>query len=162
MNVVHGLGSFRRDHCLRPVHWILSSTITKEKILISPFEADQLIVQLEIQSVVRLHVYAPKVTETMVSFESALSYNTCVSCGICAARSIIVWAWPFRWIVLDLGLLRIRLCGLLGITTSVIDVNEHINVSVDTFVDRAGLERLGWPIDCLFDRCPIPALYSHI
>jgi hypothetical protein len=160
VNVVQDFVNFRRDDYLRPVHWVLSSTITKEVLLISPYEADQLIIQLENQSVVRLHVYAPKITKTMVSFES-LRFHT-------IPASLVESAPPeasLYGLGLFAGSLYIqdfsryeRLCSLLGITTSVIDDNEHISVSVDRFVDRESRNRLGWSIDCPFDKCPLPFL----
>ena len=67
VNVVHGFDDLRRDEYLRPVNWILSSTITKEILVISPYKADKLFTELECQFIVRLHVYTPKITKTMVS-----------------------------------------------------------------------------------------------
>jgi hypothetical protein len=160
VNVVHGFDDFRRDAYLRPVHWILSSTITKEILLISPYEADQLLTQLESQFIVRLHVYAPKITKTMISFETLRFYTIPASLVESAPPEVSLYG-----LGLFAGSLYIqdfsgykRLCSLLGITTSVIDDNEHINVSVDRFVDRECRNRLGWSIDCPFDRCPIPFL----
>jgi hypothetical protein len=160
VNVVHDFENFRRDEYLRPVHWILSSTITKEILLISPYEADQLIIRLQNQSLVRLHVYAPKVTKTMVSFETLRFYTIPASLAESAPPEA-----SLHGLGLFAGSLYMQdfsgyeeLCSLLGITTSVIDDNEYINVSVDRFVDRASRARLGWLVDCPFDKCPIPFL----
>jgi hypothetical protein len=158
INVVEGSGDFSRDAHLRPPNWALSSTQIKEIVLVSPYEADQLISQLEKQSVVRLHVYSPKVTKTMVSFEtlrfhtipasldeSPLPETSLYGLGLFAG-SLYIRDFPAYQ----------RLCNLLGIATSIIDDPEHINVTVDRFVPRAGRLRLGWSVDCPFEKCPIP------
>ena len=148
INVVESSADFRRDEYLRPVHWILSSMQTI--VLISPFEADQLLVQLENQSIVRLHVYASKVTKSLVSFEALRFHAIPASPAESAPPEASLYGlglFAGSFYIQDFSAYQ-RLYSLFRITTSVIDDTEHINVSEDRFVDRAGRHRLGWSMDC--------------
>jgi hypothetical protein len=62
---------------LRPVNWILSSGSGKNStvVVISPYEANELLPDIRKSSKVRLHVYAPRVTSSMRSF-SNLTFHT--------------------------------------------------------------------------------------
>lgn len=61
---------------LRPVHWILSSHAKDHTILVvlSPFEANELLPTVMRSSIVRLHIYNARVTESMRSM-SNLEYH---------------------------------------------------------------------------------------
>ena len=63
------------DNYLHPVNWVLSTTESEVLIVISPFEANELIPSIMLSKRVRLHAYAPRVTNTMKSFED-LSFLT--------------------------------------------------------------------------------------
>ena len=63
------------DNYLRSINWVLSTTESEDLIVISPFEANELIPSIALSRHVRLHVYAPRVTNTMKSFEG-LSFLT--------------------------------------------------------------------------------------
>ncbi|KAI0251164.1 hypothetical protein BJV78DRAFT_1282675 [Lactifluus subvellereus] len=62
---------------LRPVNWILSGGSGKERtiIVISPHEANGLLPIIRERKLVRLHVYAPRVTASMRSFSHLTSYS---------------------------------------------------------------------------------------
>ena len=62
---------------LRPVNWILSSGSGKDStiVVISPYEANELLPAIRKKNKVRLHVYAPRVTSSMRSF-SDLTFHT--------------------------------------------------------------------------------------
>ncbi|KAF8492828.1 hypothetical protein F5888DRAFT_1857202, partial [Russula emetica] len=62
---------------LRPVNWILSSGSGKDRtiVVISPYEANELLPIIRQLKKVRLHVYAPRVTFSMCSF-SDLTFHT--------------------------------------------------------------------------------------
>jgi hypothetical protein len=62
---------------LRPVNWTLSSGSEKDRIVvvISPYEANELLPIIRRLKKVRLHVYAPRVTFSMRSF-SDLTFHT--------------------------------------------------------------------------------------
>ena len=62
---------------LRPVNWVVSSGFGKDSvvIVISPYEANELLPIIRKSDKVRLHIYAPRVTASMRSF-SHLTFHT--------------------------------------------------------------------------------------
>jgi hypothetical protein len=74
---VLGSDGSRLTEYLRPVNWILSSGSGKDSvvIVISPFEAHELLPVIRSTHKVRLHVYAPRVTTSMRSF-SDLTFHS--------------------------------------------------------------------------------------
>ena len=62
---------------LRPVNWILSSGSGKEStiVVISPYEANELLPVIRKSNKVRLHIYAPRVTSSMRSFSDLTFYS---------------------------------------------------------------------------------------
>ena len=62
---------------LRPVNWILSSGSGKDStvVVISPYEANELLPIIRKSDKVRLHIYAPRVTFSMRSF-SDLTFHS--------------------------------------------------------------------------------------
>jgi hypothetical protein len=63
--------------CLRPVNWILSGGFGKESvaIVISPYEANELLSVIRKSGKVRLHIYSPRVTTSMRSFSDLTFYT---------------------------------------------------------------------------------------
>jgi hypothetical protein len=63
---------------LRPVNWILSSGSGKDGIVIviSPYEANELLPRIRKANQVRLHTYAPRVTASMRSFSDLTFHST--------------------------------------------------------------------------------------
>jgi len=62
------------DDFLRPVQWILSSCKQRHLVLLSPFEANTLIDQVRKSPFVTLHVYSPRTSRNMRSFEDLQSF----------------------------------------------------------------------------------------
>ena len=62
------------DDFLRPVQWVLSSCKQTQLVLLSAFEANALIDQIRQSPFVTLHVYAPRTSRTMRSFEDLQSF----------------------------------------------------------------------------------------
>jgi hypothetical protein len=62
---------------MRPVNWILSSGSGKDSIVvvISPYEANELLPNIRKSNKVRLHIYAPRVTFSMRSFSDLTFYS---------------------------------------------------------------------------------------
>ena len=62
---------------LRPVNWILSSGSGKDSIVvvISPYEANELLPIIRKSDKVRLHIYAPRVKSSMRSFSDLTFYS---------------------------------------------------------------------------------------
>ena len=66
------------DDYLRPVNWILANTHSTSKfycVIISPFEANELLPNLRVSNSVRLHIYSPRVTRDMRTFEDLRFYS---------------------------------------------------------------------------------------
>ncbi|EPS39093.1 hypothetical protein H072_7131 [Dactylellina haptotyla CBS 200.50] len=72
-HVERGIRLTHQDKFVRPVTYILSSNKTKNRatklVIISPFEAHQLLDDIKKSKHVHLHIYMPKVTKSMESFE---------------------------------------------------------------------------------------------
>ena len=62
------------DDFLRPVQWVLSSCKQRHLVLLSPFEANALIDQIRKSRFVTLHVFAPRTSRNMRSFEDLRSF----------------------------------------------------------------------------------------
>jgi hypothetical protein len=62
---------------LRPVNWVLSSGFGEGSVavVISPYEANELLPDIRKSNKVRLHIYAPKVTASMRSFSDLTFYT---------------------------------------------------------------------------------------
>jgi len=62
---------------LRPVNWILSSGFGRKSvaIVISPYEANELLPIIRKSGKVRLHIYSPRVTSSMRSFSDLTFYS---------------------------------------------------------------------------------------
>ncbi|KAF2836054.1 hypothetical protein M501DRAFT_1026273 [Patellaria atrata CBS 101060] len=58
----------KADNYLRPVHWVLTSRKRSQVIIISPWEANELMGDIRASEYISLHVYAPQITKTMVDF----------------------------------------------------------------------------------------------
>jgi hypothetical protein len=62
------------DDFLRPVQWVLSSYKQPQLVLLSPFEANALVDQIRESPFVTLHIYAPRTSRNMRSFEDLRSF----------------------------------------------------------------------------------------
>jgi len=62
------------DDFLRPVQWVLSSSKQPQLVLLSPFEANALVDQVRESPFVTLHIYAPRTSRNMRSFEALRSF----------------------------------------------------------------------------------------
>ena len=74
---VLGSDSARLTDYLRPVNWILSSGSgkTSNVIVISPYEANELLPIIRKTRKVRLHIYAPRVSSSMRSFSDLMFHS---------------------------------------------------------------------------------------
>jgi len=62
------------DDFLRPVQWVLSSRKQSRLVLLSPFEANALVDQVRKSRYVTLHIYAPRTSRNMRSFDDLRSF----------------------------------------------------------------------------------------
>lgn len=75
--VIDGSDGVALTDFLRPVNWILSSGSGKDSVVvvISPYEANELLPIIRKSNKVRLHIYAPRITSSMRSFSDLTFYS---------------------------------------------------------------------------------------
>ena len=59
---------------LRPVNWIVVGVKSRILVVMSPFEVDQLLRDIRKSKCIRLHMYAPRTTQAMKTFEDLTFY----------------------------------------------------------------------------------------
>lgn len=156
------------DEYLRPVQWILSSVVQGPMILVvvSPFEVNALLPKIRKSQFVNLHVYTPRVTQSMQSFSDL--------------RFFTVPPLPADWtgppipkVQLQLDLFAgqlylpnypayLELCTYLGIYTGPSDgedVDMDLNIQSDGFIrpeDRPAGQQMA--MICPFNESPLSIL----
>ncbi|KAJ7751933.1 hypothetical protein DFH07DRAFT_524387 [Mycena maculata] len=149
---------------IRPVTWILSTSHGKGYlILISPWEANELLPLIRNNPYVHLHQYAPRTMASMRSFEDLLFYT------IPTSRSVPAWRWSTNEIAqlnIFAGQLYLkdfheykRLCTILGlyVDDEVSGDGSPVKYESDGFVKPA--HRRGAMVeDCLFAESPLSAI----
>lgn len=81
LNTVTGVSNLESSQYLRPVNWIVSLVGSRSQghrkvlVLLSPFEVNELLPEIRRGKNVQLHVYAPKVVQSRVSFDD-LRFHT--------------------------------------------------------------------------------------
>ncbi|EGO28636.1 hypothetical protein SERLADRAFT_413465 [Serpula lacrymans var. lacrymans S7.9] len=147
---------------LRPTHWILSAQFQDSLLLlvVSPHEANELLPEIRGRKKVRLHIYAPRVTQTMKPCDDLKLY--------CIPPLPAIWAVPpalTTQLNLWAGQLYLpnyetyeRLCGFLGIYSK--ETSNAVTQS-DGFIkpiDRPTDIRFFSP----FRQSPVPCLKALI
>ena len=86
-----------RDEYCRPIRWILWSTVTETAVIISDFEANDLLPLLEEQCrpIVYLIAYAAPVNKSMIAFDSLTFFSL--------PKLPNEWHAP-KWLVRDIGI----------------------------------------------------------
>lgn len=157
------------DHFLRPVQWILTSAISSDILIISPFEADELHDAIRLSNTTRLHVYAPRMNKASANL-SGLDFL------VVSGEEDGTQSPPSPQAIRDINLFAgstylnsyeeyEELGGYLGIVKDMKDHHDSpgLTLGSDGFVDAAGRKVLAWPIECPFTQTPIPffqAFYS--
>ncbi|KAF8956269.1 hypothetical protein BDZ97DRAFT_1925661 [Flammula alnicola] len=149
---------------LRPVNWIVSHVLRDGSLILvvmSPYEVNILLQDIRASKVVRLHMFAPRTTQTMKPFDDLTFYcvpplpprNTAsVSLSLDVRCQLNIWAGQ---LYLDEYETYRRLCLLLGVSWS--EETGYSSVEMDRFVPRRG--RIGEMVDvCLFDESPLALL----
>jgi hypothetical protein len=159
------------DH-IRPVNWIVSG-IGGRLVALSPHEVDTLLPLIRESKFVRLHVYAPRITQAMRSFSDLQFYSVppvhqpCSPPSPTAQLQLNIWAGQLY--LRDYEEYRL-LCAFLGLHIGGEGdvVGEDIVVQGDGFVKPADRQRLSnfYPayIGCQFTKSPVNALkelFSH-
>ncbi|KAF7971941.1 hypothetical protein HWV62_19393 [Athelia sp. TMB] len=158
-----------RDHgdYLRPVHWMLSSKATGHEsdiILLSPYEANELLPEIRKSKYIHLHMYSPRVTQAMRSLESLRFY--CVPClprswrppPIHVIDQLNIWAGHLY--LADHATYE-RLCRFLGLSTEKVQCQGMIETQVDGFIKPEHRSH-SLVSECTFERSPVPFLKDLI
>jgi hypothetical protein len=154
----------RIDPYLRPIHWILSSTAGSDILILSPFEVNELWENISVSSVVRLHLYAPRFSQTAKDI-SKLDYY------VLGGAENRKKSWPSVEVVRNINLLAgslylssieeyHNLLKYLGVLSRM-ESNLHgpgWTVGSDGFADTAARSVLKWNAHCPFKQSPIPFL----
>ncbi|KAF8970976.1 hypothetical protein BDZ97DRAFT_1901937 [Flammula alnicola] len=149
---------------LRPVNWIVSHVLRDGSLILvvmSPYEVNILLQDIRASKVVRLHMFAPRTTQTMKPFDDLTFYcvpplppgNTALaSLSLDIRCQLNIWAGQ---LYLDKYETYLRLCLLLGISWS--EEGGYGSVEMDRFVPERG--RAGEMVDvCLFNKSPLALL----
>ncbi|KAL3419433.1 hypothetical protein PVAG01_09655 [Phlyctema vagabunda] len=148
-----------RDHYLRPVNWIVSSTSSKgiQCVILSPHEAHELLPLIRQHQRVILHVYSPRLS---------LSVRSLDDLSFCAIPPIPKsWSIPLitRQLNLFAGQLYVQsyeeyvsLCGFLGLCSSL--PTDDMEVKSDGFISPASRARSDSILvqDSPFQTSPVP------
>ena len=152
---------------LRPVNWIIShvsQTGTLTLVVVSPYEADLLLNDIRKRQRVRMHVYAPRTSQSMKSFDDLAFYCIPPLEDLPAGGASLfndigyqlnIWAGQLYFANYEAYL---RTCLLLGISSS--DSAEHGQaVERDRFVSIDG-RTVDMVAVCLFNKSPVIALQN--
>ncbi|QRW06904.1 kinase-like protein [Ceratobasidium sp. AG-Ba] len=156
---------------MRPLNWVLSGP-GGVLLAMSPYEVDQLLPDIRKSAYVRLHVFAPRVIQSMLSFSDLQFYSP-------ASSSSFKPSPPDLLLQLQLGLFAGQLyfedyisyralTGFLGIFIGSDHTreSEDIQVQSDGFVGKADRQKLSVHVrdyfECEFTNSPISALKDLI
>jgi hypothetical protein len=147
---------------LRPVNWLVSRVLSDGRMILvamSPYEVNALLPDIRESKYVRLHVYAPRTTQAMKTFEdrtfycvppsSPSGYNALVSLSLDVRCQLNIWAGQ---LYLDKYETYLCLCLLLGVSSS--ETTGYSSVQSDRLVPK-----IGEMVDvCLFNESPLTLL----
>lgn len=153
------------DQFLKPVHWVLSNIHNHDLLLLSQYEVNELLPDIRISQNTSLHIYSPKTSKTMRSFED-LAFLT-------VGEKRNERHWP-REIIQDLALFSGNLYfelfsayeyfrHFLGLVTGSCSKIPEGRITNEGFVDEETRRLVGWPTLSPFQCSPLPflkALYS--
>ena len=162
---VQALANEMLDSFLRPVHWVVSCEKGDrvESVVLSPYEAQELLPSVRQYRHVILHVYSPRLS---------VSVRTLEDLSFCAVPAVPK-SWPIPAIVKQLNLfagqLYIRtyeeyesLCGFLGLCSQ--PPNDQMEVACDGFItplNRSQSNVITGPT-CPFMNSPVAFLKKFI
>jgi hypothetical protein len=126
------------DSYIRPVNWILSSTVSGKQVLVivSPFEVNTLLSDIRASKQVHLHIYTPRVTKMMKSCDDLRLYNVPSLPALWTPHDVLV-----RQLNIFAGQLYlphygayVNLCRFLGIYTADLRDQGVFAVQSDGFI----------------------------
>ncbi|CAE6379485.1 unnamed protein product [Rhizoctonia solani] len=151
---------------MRPVHWIVTGS-DNVRVVMSPYEVNELLPLIRGSSVVRLHVYAPRVSLAMHSFSDLQFYSIPASPTNQSSTALSMAQLQLDLFAGQLYLPSyqdyISLCVTLGIFTPSGTGNDpQVEVESDGFVNPQHRDQLAQRrpeySECQFTTSPIPSL----
>ena len=142
---------------LRPVRWLLTSVLRDDALIISPWEANQIIRRVETSTKVRLHIYSPRITKAMASFADLRFYTVTASLADWRPPSLLQCGLGLfaGCLYLDNFTQYQDFCAFLGIVTR-FDPHCEVDVNCDGFANPSSRQALGWSLVCPFEASPLP------
>ncbi|THY63972.1 hypothetical protein D6C98_00911 [Aureobasidium pullulans] len=145
------------DQYLRPVTWVLSSTVTKQILIISPHEANKLLPKIKISEKIRLHCFAARTTKGMAQSGQMNVYtvNAHVGDQHSFCHSVLELDLIAGSLYLQNGEHYERLCEFLGLISPKFRATASV-VSKDGFISDEVRREIGWDKFTPFHQNPIP------
>lgn len=153
------------DKFLRPVNWIVSSSVDRSiMVIMSPYEINELLPQIRQSRLVFLHTYSAKITQATMTYEALTfctipplpsSWNPDIS--LVDQLNIFAGQLYFR----DHDTYE-RVCRFLGLYLKEIPVGNTVRVRSDGFVEPGNRQILGMGTDSPFTKGPVPFLRSLV
>jgi hypothetical protein len=154
----------RTDDFLRPVNWIVSSTVEPIMVVMSSYEVNLLLPEIHQSRCIHLHMYSPRVTLAAPSYESLafcpippLPNDWQPDISLVDQLNIFAGQLYFR----DYEAYK-RVCAFLGLYLNEPSMEMRTAIHSDGFVDRSDRHILGMTPDSPFDKSPIPLLRELI
>lgn len=162
----------RLSDYMRPVNWILEAP-DDVFVVLSPYEVNELLPLIRESKVLRLHVYAPRVTKSMVSFSNLNFFSIPSQSNLPLSRTL---NQSIHLVQLDIfaGQLYFSdywdyrvLCSLLGLFSGLTEYDEQeaLRVESDGFVrpeHRKRLFQFQTRYGSKFTKSPVPMLKELI
>lgn len=149
------------DDFLRPVNWILSSTVDRSiLVIISPYEVNQLLPRIRESQSVILHMYSPQVTRTTPSYERLdfcaipeLPHPWSPNVSLIDQLNIFAGQLYFRnYKAYE------RVCGFLGLYLNEPPMGNKASIRSDGFVDRSDRQLLRMKQESPFTKSQVTLL----
>jgi len=153
------------DEFLRPVNWIVSSTVNPDiLVILSSYEVNLLLPEIRQSRHVRLHMYSPRVALSMPSYESldfcpipSLPYPWQPDINLVDQLNIFAGQLYFRnYEAYE------RVCGFLGLYLDEPSTEKRVTIHSDGFVAKLSREILGMTRESPFDKSPVPLLRALV
>ncbi|PYI01554.1 hypothetical protein BO78DRAFT_423452 [Aspergillus sclerotiicarbonarius CBS 121057] len=159
MHTIQRCNTNQIDEFLKPAHWVLSNTHNQKLLLLSQYEVNELLPDIRASQNTTLHIYTPRTTKTMRSFEKldffTLGHGQRPRLPQTTAQDLGLFAGTLYF---ETFAIYERVRQFLGLVTDKYrDVPED-RVSNEGFVDPETREAYDWPVECPFRVCPLPFL----
>ncbi|KAI5201355.1 hypothetical protein E4T39_05203 [Aureobasidium subglaciale] len=145
------------DGFLRPVTWVLSSTETKKILIISPHEANELLLEIKASENVRLHCFAARTTKPLTDSGRMNIYTVNAHPGdqVLNSHSMLELDLIAGSLYLENAEHYERLCEFLGLMSLNFRAMNTV-VSKDGFINDEIRRQIGWNKFTPFHQNPLP------